>query len=85
MLFIKFMDRDLGVMANIYNWTSPLYGDYSYIGRAIGPVLRTFRIFVGLLAYLGITIIAFGFYIIWIVLPLGILAMIYLNLASLYK
>lgn len=84
-LFIKFMDRDLGVVANVYNWTSPLYGDYSYIGRAIGPILRTLRIFVGGLAHLGIIIVAFSLYIFWLALPLGILAMIFLNLASFSK
>lgn len=83
-LFIKFMDRDLGVIANIYNWTSPLYGDYSLIGKAIGPILRTLRIFVGGLAHLIILIIAFFLFIFWLALPLGILAMIFLNLMSLY-
>lgn len=85
MVFIKFMDRDLGVAANVYNWTSPLYGDYSYVGRVIGPILRTLRIFIGGLAYLGILIIAVFLFLLWLALPMGILAMIILNLASLYK
>ncbi len=83
--FIKFMDRDLGLVANIYNWTSPLYGDYSLIGKAIGPIFRTFRIILSAFAYLGIIIIAFFLYVLWLALPLGILAMIFLNLASLSK
>ncbi len=83
--FVKFMDRDLGVVANIYNWTSPLYGDYSLIGKAIGPIFRTFRIFFGGLAHLLIFIIAFSFYLFWLALPIGIMAMIALNLANIYK
>lgn len=85
MIFIRFMDRDLGLVANVYNWTSPLYGDYSYIGRVIGPILRTFRIFLSALAYLGIIIIAISFYLLWLALPVGVLAMIVLNLANIYK
>ncbi len=84
-VFLKFMDRDLGLVANIYNWTSPLYGDYSLIGKAIGPIFRTFRIILSGLAYSGIIVIAASFYALWLALPLGILAMIFLNLASLSK
>lgn len=83
--FIKAMDGDFGVMANVYNWTSPLYGDYSYIGRAVGPLFRTFRILAGLMFYAAIFILSIGMYILWFVLPLLVVIMIVLNLMALPK
>jgi hypothetical protein len=80
--FIKTMDRDLGVVANIYNWTSPLYGDYSYIGKVAGPIFRTLRIFIGSVFYLGVVIFAFFLYAVWLVLPALIGFMIVSNLAA---
>lgn len=83
--FIKIMDRDFGVVANVYNWTSPLYGDYSYIGRAIGPLFRTFRILVGLAFYAAIFLFALFLYALWLVLPLLVAAMVIVNLLDLFK
>ena len=83
--FIRIMDGGFGVMANIYNWTSPLYGDYSYVGRAVGPLFRTFRIIGGGIFYIGVFIFAIGLYILWFILPILVVAMIVLNLANLLK
>lgn len=83
--FIKFMDRDFGVVANAYNWTSPLYGDYSYVGRAIGPLFRTFRILIGGLVYIAIILFAIFLYSLWLALPLLVVTMISLNLLDLFK
>ncbi len=80
--FIKFMDRDFGVAANIYNWTSPLYGDYSYGGRIIGPIFRTARIFLGLAVYAIAFFAALFAYIIWLALPAIVLIMFFLNLLA---
>lgn len=83
--FIKTMDRDFGVVANIYNWANPLYGDYSYIGRAVGPLFRTLRIFTGVLVYAAVALFAVFLYVFWLVLPLLVVAMIILNLLALFK
>ncbi len=78
--FIKFFDRDVGLIGNLQNWTSPLYGDYSYIGVVAGPILRTFRIFFGITLYAALAILSIAAYLIWIILPILIIAMIILNL-----
>lgn len=82
--FIKVMDRDFGLIANVYNWLSPLYGDYSYIGRVAGPIFRTFRIFMAAIFYLVVIFAAFFVYIFWLALPVIIAAMIFSNLAALF-
>lgn len=80
--FIKSMDGDLGVVANVYNWTSPLYGDYSYSGRIIGPIFRTARIFIGSLVYIVVFLTALGVYAVWLALPAVVLIMFFSNLLT---
>lgn len=80
---VKFFDRDIGLVGNMQNWLSPLYGDYSYLGRLIGPILRTFRIFFGLFIYLIISVVFLLLYLIWAILPMAVIAMIILNLSAL--
>lgn len=83
--FIKMLDRSIGLIGNLQNWTSPLYGDYSYVGVVIGPVFRTLRIFFGLLIYLIIAILSSAVYIFWIILPIALIIMIVLNFIALFK
>lgn len=80
--FIKTTDRDLGIVANIYNWTSPLYGDYSYFGKITGPIFRTMRIIIGSVFYLGVIVFCLFLYAIWLALPAVIAVMIISNLAA---
>lgn len=80
--FIKSMDSDLGVIANIYNWTSPLYGDYSYGGRIIGPIFRTGRIFLGSAVCMVVFLTALAVYVIWLALPAVVLIMFFSNLLT---
>lgn len=82
---LKFFDRNVGVIANLQNWASPLYGDYSYTGRLIGPILRTFRIFFGLIFYALITFFCLMIYLFWIILPVAVIAMVVLNLLFLIE
>lgn len=80
--FIKTTDRNFGVIANIYNWTSPLYGDYSYAGKIMGPIFRTLRIVFGSIFYLSVIIFSLFLYAVWLALPAVIAIMIILNLAA---
>lgn len=82
---LKTMDRDVGFVGNVQNWTSPLYGDYSYIGIVAGPVFRTFRILFGLTLYLVIAAICLAVYLFWIILPIMVIVMMFLNLLVLIK
>lgn len=82
---IKFLDRDVGLIGNLQNWTSPLYGDYSYIGIIAGPILRTLRIFFGIALYAAMVILSLAIYSIWIILPIAVIIMVILNLLVLIK
>lgn len=81
----KTLDRDIGLISNLQNWLSPLYGDYSFAGRVIGPVMRTLRISFGLAFYSVLAIFSLIAYLIWIILPIIVIMMIFLNLLILVK
>jgi len=83
--FLKMLDRNIGLVGNLQNWTSPLFGDYSYIGRVIGPVMRTLRIFFGMGFYMVIAFFSLAAYLFWITLPIVIIIMVFLNLSVLIK
>lgn len=77
---LKTLDRDIGLVGNLQNWASPLYGDYTYVGIVIGPILRTIRIFFGLAFYSVIAFFSLIAYLFWIALPIVAIIMVFLNL-----
>lgn len=81
----KSLDRDIGLISNLQNWLSPFYGDYSFAGRVIGPVMRTLRIFSGLVFYSVLAIFSLFAYLFWIILPILAIIMAVLNLLVLIK
>lgn len=83
--FLKTLDRSIGLVGNLQNWTSPLYGDYSYVGRVVGPVLRTLRIFFGVALYMVMAVFSLLIYLFWIILPIVAIIMVFWNLLFLFK
>lgn len=83
--YIRKLDRTVGMVGNLQNWTSPLFGDYSYIGRLAGPPFRTIRIVAGAAIYAVLTIICLIVYLFWIILPIAVIIMVFLNLLVLVK
>lgn len=83
--FLKTLDRDIGLIGNLQNWTSPLYGDYSYTGIVVGPIFRTMRIFFGAFFYFAFISVSLTAYLFWIILPILVIAMMFLNLLILVK
>lgn len=82
--FYNGMERELGVVANIYNWYNPLFQDNDYIGRIIGPIFRTMRIFVGLIIYVFAGIGFLSCYLIVFYLPVLVIYMMIQNLSWLF-
>lgn len=80
--YLKFLDRDIAVAGSLQNWTSPLFGDYSLVGVVVGPVLRTIRILFGLALYAIISFFSLIIYLFWVILPIGVVGMVFLNLFS---
>lgn len=82
--FIKQIERDLGMIVNLKLIYQPIFGDYSYMGRVIGPVFRISRVLIGLLIILTSIIIVVTIYLIWIILPPLAFLMVFLNLVYVF-
>ena len=80
--FLKQIERDIGVMINLKLITQPIFGDYSYMGRIIGPVFRLGRVLVGTIIMIVSIVVIILIYIIWIILPPLAFLMVMLNLSS---
>ncbi|KKT86168.1 MAG: hypothetical protein UX26_C0023G0007 [Parcubacteria group bacterium GW2011_GWC1_45_9] len=71
--FLGTLDKNFAVLINARLWLQPLYGDYSPVGRILGPILRSLRIFSGVAVYSLILLLAFFLWLGWIlVLPAAI-------------
>ncbi len=79
-LLLGSFEQEIAVIPTIYHWLSPLYQDYSIMGRVLGPIFRTGRIIFGITFYFIIIVaIAIG-YLVWMGLPIFVLVMILLNI-----
>jgi len=80
--FIKGVESDIGMMINLKLIFQPIFGDYTYAGRIIGPIFRLGRVLVGVL-FVGASIfVVILIYLIWIILPPLAFLMVILNLVS---
>ena len=80
--FIKGVERDIGVMINLKLITQPIFGDYTYAGRVIGPIFRLGRVLIGFVIMSVSIFIVILIYLIWIILPPLAFLMVILNLVS---
>lgn len=77
---MKGVERDIGVFINLRLLFQPIYGDYSYMGRVIGPILRFGRVLLGFIIMAISTIAVLTIYLIWLILPPLAILMMVLNL-----
>lgn len=82
--FIKGVENDIGVFINLKLLFQPIFGDYSYMGRVIGPIFRLGRVFFGFLIMLISLVTVIAIYLIWIILPPLTFLMIFLNLIYIF-
>lgn len=73
--FLENVDQGLAFRVTLRHLGEPLYGDYSFIGRIIGFIFRSIRLFFGLIIYILLGIIFLLFYLAWILLPATLLAL----------
>ncbi|MFA7169840.1 MAG: hypothetical protein WC178_03220 [Candidatus Paceibacterota bacterium] len=78
--FIKGVERDVGVLINLRLITQPIFGDYSYIGRIIGPFFRLGRVVFGCIMIALSTLVIFIIYIFWLLSPVVAVFMTFENL-----
>lgn len=74
-LILEKMDETLAFRVTLKHIFEPLYGDYTVIGRTVGFIFRSLRLFIGLIAYCVFGGVFLIFYFLWIILPLAILAL----------
>jgi hypothetical protein len=63
------IEQTLAVRVTAHMLFRPLFGDYSVVGRIIGPFFRLGRLIVGAVAYAVLFIALLIVYICWLVLP----------------
>ncbi len=80
MAFIKGVENDIGIIVNLRLITQPIYGDYSKIGRIIGPIFRLCRIVIGCFFVLLSFFAVIGIYFLWLLFPIVSVIMILKNL-----
>lgn len=80
--FLKQIERDIGVIINLKLIFQPIFGDYTYAGRIIGPIFRLGRVLIGFVIMLVSIFVVILIYLIWIILPPLALLMVFLNMAS---
>jgi len=78
--FLKQIERDIGVIINLKLITQPIFGDYTYAGRVIGPIFRLGRVLIGMAIMIVSIFIVILIYLIWIILPPLAFLMVFLNL-----
>jgi hypothetical protein len=77
---IKGVGRDIGVLINLKLIFQPIYGDYSLIGKLIGPIFRLCRVFFGILLAIFLSFLIIACYALWLLLPPVALVMFWENL-----
>ena len=70
------LEQLIAVRITLKNFFKPLYQDYSIIGRIIGPVFRLIRVLFGLLVHAIVIILFFAVYLVWLCIPVGLVAYI---------
>lgn len=66
-------DRSFAIRINARIWLQPLYGDYTIVGRILGPIFRTMRILLGFFMYAVLFLAAFFVWIVWLLVPAGMI------------
>ena len=82
--FIKGIERDIGVFINLKLMFQPIFGDYSYMGRVIGPIFRISRVLIGISIMSASISVVITIYLIWIILPPLAFLMLFLNLIEVF-
>ena len=83
--FIKGIERDIGVLINLKLITQPIFGDYTRMGRIIGPIFRLGRVLIGLTIIFFSVLAVVALFVIWFLLPVVTLIMIFENLPYIFK
>lgn len=70
---LESLDETFAVKITLTHFFEPLYGDYSIVGRLLGPVFRIGRAGIGLSVYLVVATLFLSAYLIWLMIPVVLL------------
>ncbi|TSC96122.1 MAG: Uncharacterized protein Athens071426_496 [Parcubacteria group bacterium Athens0714_26] len=73
-------DRFFAFKINVKKWTEPIYQDYSFIGRILGIIFRTVRIFMALIFYAIFILAVAVVFLAWSAVPIFVVYKIINNL-----
>ena len=66
---LESLDETFAVKITLTHFFEPLYGDYSFMGRLLGPVFRIGRVSIGAAVYLVLTALFLCAYLVWLLVP----------------
>ena len=68
--FLERLDRTLAIKITLKHFFDPLYKDYTVIGRIMGIIFRSLRVFAGAIVYSVFGVIFLALYLGWtVILP----------------
>ncbi|MGC9611039.1 MAG: hypothetical protein ABSE68_02355 [Minisyncoccia bacterium] len=76
---LESIDRVLAWRVNFKYLFQPLYGDYSFLGRVLSFFIRIPKLIGTSLIYLVIFAVAVFIYLVWILFPLAVVAVVFTN------
>ena len=71
--FYERLDQTFALRITFKYFFQPLYKDYTIVGRILGVIFRSGRIFLGFIVYGFFGLIFLGFYLLWLALLPAIL------------
>lgn len=74
------LDRVLALRITARNWYKPLYQDYTIAGYFFGFLFRMLRIFVALVVYLSLFLLAASLFLFWSAIPIYAIYQVAINL-----
>lgn len=78
--FLRSVERDIGIVVNLKMITQPIYGDYTFAGRIIGPIFRLGRVLFGCLLFFISLIAVVVIYMLYLLMPVIVAVMLVENL-----
>lgn len=77
MTTVRSFDQTIALSMTLRYFFQPLYQDYSFVGRSLGILFRSFRVLVGGLFYGVFLLIIIVAYIVWIFIPPYLLSRVF--------
>lgn len=74
---LKSLDRFFALKITLLHFFHPLFGDRSILGRVLGIIFRSVRVFLASIVYLVLFLFALGAYLLWVAIPLFALFQIF--------